>query len=56
MRETNLQEMIRTNHDWIDTAYSKEYVMYKRREETEFKDSRKPKSGKVPDIRVDDPF
>lgn len=29
----NLQEMIRTNHDWINTTLSREYVMYKRREE-----------------------
>ena len=29
----NLHEMIRTNHDWINTTLSREYVMYKRREE-----------------------
>ena len=30
----NIQEMIRTNHDWINTKLSKEYVLYKKREES----------------------
>ena len=31
--DNNLIDIIRTNHDWIDTGLSKEYVMYKRRED-----------------------
>lgn len=49
-KETNLHEMIRTNQDWINTALSKEYVLYKRREEIGTGE------GNKAEIKVDDPF
>lgn len=53
----NIQDMIRTNQDWINTKLSKDYVLYKRREEggTPEEDKSRNKYQSVPARQTSQP-